>query len=161
MIVASFPESNKDLTNHTRRWSILFGLAGSYNLVWGAAVVLFPNLLFDLCGAPRLNYPAIMQCLGMVIGLYGLGYWYIARHPREGAMLATLGLLGKIGGPLGWVAVVYSGQLPASSFPLIVFDDLIWLPGFVAYLKWVRGAVGPAPHDPVNSPPVASDERLT
>ena len=59
-----------------RRW--LYA-AGIYNLVWGAIVIVFPNALFDLVGAERMRYPEIWQCVGMIVGVYGIGY-LIAAH---------------------------------------------------------------------------------
>ena len=63
---------NPDLAPlQTSRWLIA---AGIYNLAWGAITIGFPNLLFDLCGIPRLNYREIWQCVGMIVGVYGIGY---------------------------------------------------------------------------------------
>ena len=48
--------------------------AGAYNLVWGAVVIALPHLLFDLAGIERMRYPEIWQCVGMIVGVYGIGY---------------------------------------------------------------------------------------
>jgi len=56
-------------------------LAGVYNLLWGALVVLFPHLFFDLTGMERPNYPELWQCVGMIVGVYGVGYWVAASDP--------------------------------------------------------------------------------
>lgn len=49
--------------------------AGIYNLLWGGMTVAFPDLLFDLTGIARVNYPEIWQCVGMIVGVYGIGYY--------------------------------------------------------------------------------------
>ena len=50
-------------------------LAAVYNLLWGAWVVLFPLSFFRLTGMADPVHPMIWQGMGMVIGVYGLGYW--------------------------------------------------------------------------------------
>ena len=49
-------------------------LAAIYNILWGAWVVLFPDHFFYLAGMETLNHPMVWQGMGMVIGVYGLGY---------------------------------------------------------------------------------------
>jgi hypothetical protein len=55
--------------------------AGIYNLVWGAWVSLSPAALFNLAGMAPLNYPQIWQCVGMIVGVYGVGYLIAANDP--------------------------------------------------------------------------------
>lgn len=113
-------------------------MAGAYNLACGLFLIAYPGFVFDFCRVPPLNYPGIMQGLALVIGVYGVGYLHIASRPREGEALARVGLLGRVGGCIGWALIVMSGQLPVRSFPLIFLNDLAWLPGFLAYLKWTQ-----------------------
>ena len=47
-------------------------LAAVYNIVWGGLTILFPNLMFDLFGMARPSYPEIWQCVGMIVGVYGV-----------------------------------------------------------------------------------------
>lgn len=128
----------------TRTWRFFFTVAGAYNLLMGATVIARPNIVFNFCGAPPLNYPSVMQGLAMVIGLYGLGYLHIARRPHEGEMLAFIGLLGRIGGPIAWAFAVRAHELPLSSLPFIIINDLLWIPGFLEYLSWAHTLPRPA-----------------
>jgi hypothetical protein len=61
---------------------IVFITAGLYNICWGIYSVIDPQWLFRFSGMPLSNYPAIFACLGMVVGLYGLVYFEVARLPR-------------------------------------------------------------------------------
>ena len=70
---------------------IVFALAGAYNLGWGACSALDPQWLFRYAGMPPLNHPAIFACLGMVVGVYGLLYWQVARAPERGFEIAAVG----------------------------------------------------------------------
>jgi hypothetical protein len=115
-------------------WRVIFTLAAAYNLAFGAWAMFWPNAFFDLFNLAPPVYPGIWSCLGMVIGVYGLGYAYVAWKPGGGDVIALLGLIGKVLGPVGWLIAVSQGDLPARTFPLIVFNDLMWWYPFLAYL---------------------------
>ncbi len=68
--------------------------AGVYNLAWGGLTVLVPNWLFDLTGMDRPNYPFIWQCVGMIVGVYGIGYLAAARDPVRHWPIVLVGFLG-------------------------------------------------------------------
>jgi hypothetical protein len=115
-----------------------FRTAAVYNVFWGVAVTLFPNLFFEIFGLPPINYPFIMSGLGMCIGLYGYGYWVVAQDLRRYPQLVVIGFLGKALGPIGWLYTVISTGLPLRTMWTNVFNDLIWLPFFVGYFVWYR-----------------------
>ncbi len=107
----------------TSRWLIA---AGIYNLVWGAITIDFPHLLFDLCGISRLNYPEIWQCVGMIVGVYGIGYLIAAGDSRRHWPIVLVGFLGKIFGPIGFAFALWKGAFPMLFGLTILTNDLIW-----------------------------------
>ena len=110
-------------------------LAAIYNVCWGAWVVLFPNSWFDLISIPRPNYPEIWQCVGMVVGVYGVGYWISASDPIRHFPIVLVGFLGKVFGPIGFAQALVSGRLPLAFGIMIIFNDLIWWPSFYKILR--------------------------
>lgn len=118
----------------------VFRLAAVYNVVWGVVVILFPTLLFDLLHVAPPNYPFLMSGIGLFVALYGYGYWVVSRDLRAYPQLVVIGFLGKALGPIGWLFTVWRGEIPARTLLINVFNDLIWLPFFVAYLAWFYGA---------------------
>jgi peroxiredoxin len=121
--------------NITPRWMVTtLMLAGVYNLAWGAVVVLMPMLVFDLFAMDAPVYPGIWQCVGMIVGVYGIGYAMAARDPMRHWPIVLVGLLGKIFGPIGFLMAASSGELPWRFGLIIVFNDLIWLYPFAAIL---------------------------
>ena len=112
----------------------IFCLAGCYNIAWGLYSGLNPQWLFRFAGMPLQNYPQIFACLGMVIGLYGILYLEVARIPERGWLLAAVGLLGKILGPIGLAYLILSGQWPWSTLVLSITNDLVWWIPFGLYL---------------------------
>jgi hypothetical protein len=112
----------------------VFIAAGLYNIGWGLYSALDPQWLFRFAGMPLLNHPEIFACLGMVIGLYGILYLEVACVPERGWLLAAVGLLGKVLGPIGLAQLLWTGQWPLVSAILCVTNDLIWWVPFTIYL---------------------------
>jgi peroxiredoxin len=108
--------------------------AGVYNLAWGAAVVLFPSALFRLAGMELPRYPQIWQCVGMIVGVYGVGYLVAATDPLRHWPITLVGLLGKILGPIGFVGALVRGDMPLAFVATIITNDLIWWLPFGAIL---------------------------
>jgi hypothetical protein len=131
--------------------------AGVYNLLWGGLVVLAPHAVFDLLGAPRLEGAgvAVWQCVGMVIGVYGVGYWCAAGDPLRHWPIVLVGLLGKIFGPIGFVdAALIRGVFPVQFGWTILTNDLLWWLPFGLILLAARRA-----HTAGASAPTPSAER--
>src|SRR5262249_5062845 len=104
----------------------VFLAAGIYNLAWGLYSALDPQWIFRFADMPPSNYPDIFACLAMVIGVYGMLYLEVARVPERGWMIAFVGLLGKVLGPIGLAGLLWSGRWPPASILLCVTDDFIW-----------------------------------
>lgn len=113
-----------------RRYRPWFYAAAIYNLAWGAVVSLFPNALFRLAGMEPSNYPALVQCLGMVVGVYAPAYYLVARDPARYGPFIWIGLLGKTLGPVGFLVSALRGDLPWAFGVTILTNDLIWWPVF-------------------------------
>ncbi|MEP0985645.1 alkyl hydroperoxide reductase [Ekhidna sp.] len=109
--------------------------AAIYNLIWGAWVVLFPNHFFDLVGMEPPIHTMIWQGMGMVIGVYGLGYWWAAQDPAIHWPIVAVGLLGKVFGPLGFVMNYLSGKVPFGFFYTLITNDFIWWIPFFLILR--------------------------
>ena len=110
-------------------------LAGVYNIVWGGAVVLAPHLMFDLAGMERPNYPELWQCVGMIVGVYGLGYWIAASDPIKHFPIILVGFIGKILGPIGFAEALWEGRFTLGFGINIIFNDLVWWIPFFQILK--------------------------
>jgi small multidrug resistance pump len=128
------PADGGSLLRRAPYYRIVFGLAALYNLGFGLWAGLAPFAFFDLFEMRPPLYPAIWSCLGMVVGTYGLGYAYAALHLERARPFIVIGLLGKILGPIGWVLTVRLGEFPVRTFPLVLFNDLVWWLPFALFL---------------------------
>jgi small multidrug resistance pump len=115
-------------------------LAGIYNIVWGVWAVLFPNHFFQLAGMELPNYPMMWQCIGMIVGVYGIGYYLAAYDPYNQWPLILVGFLGKFLGPIGALFSFYTGMLPGAFLWLNLGNDFIWLIPFALILYKARKA---------------------
>lgn len=109
--------------------------AAAYNLVWGGFVVLFPLTMFRWLDMPLPNYPEIWQCVGMVVGVYGIGYALAARDPLRHWPIVLVGFLGKVFGPIGYLQAVFMGTLPWRFGLNNITNDVIWWVPFALILR--------------------------
>ena len=118
--------------------------AGIYNLLWGTAVILLPNPTMRLAGFdPGRGYPQMWQCIGMIVGVYGVGYWLAARAPYRHWPITLVGFLGKTFGPIGALGGIATGELPPRILWTNLFNDLVWWFPFLLILlgAWRAGQV--------------------
>lgn len=109
--------------------------AAVYNILWGLWVGLFPFALFDFAGLVRPNYPEIWQCVGMIVGVYGVGYWIAAYDPHRHWPIVLVGFLGKIFGPIGFAYALSQNVYNFKFGTTILTNDLIWWIPFFMILK--------------------------
>ena len=118
----------------------VFIASAIYNTIWGTLVVLFPLAPFRWAGLPDPNYPELWQCIGMIVGVYAIGYAYLAADPIRYAPFLVVALLGKIFGPIGWLIAWHHGRLPGISGLTILTNDLIW---WIPYGRFLWMTMGP------------------
>lgn len=109
-------------------------LAGLYNLLFGAWVVIWPSSIFSWLGMEPPTYLFLWQCIGMIVGVYGIGYLVAAGDPLRHWPIVLVGFLGKIFGPIGFLQTAMMGDIPWSFGFVIIFNDLIWWIPFGAIL---------------------------
>lgn len=130
------------MTNETAtspKWmSRVLLLAGVYNLLWGAFVVLLPGVLFTWAGMEQPRYPELWQCIGMIVGVYGIGYAAAALDPARHWPIVLVGLAGKVLGPIGFAMALVNGRFAAEFGWVILFNDLIWWVPFGLILLHAR-----------------------
>jgi AhpC/TSA family len=112
---------------------LLLLLAGVYNILWGALAVFFPLAMFQWAGMAPLNYIEFWQWIGMVAGVFGLGYLIASAHPLRHWPIVFAGFLEKIFGSIGFLLAARAEHLPWTFGWMIVTNDL-WLVPFALIL---------------------------
>ncbi|MFT7230705.1 MAG: small multidrug resistance pump [Bacteroidia bacterium] len=113
-------------------------LAAIYNILLGAWVVLFPNHFFDLVGMVPLNHLMVWQGMGIVLGIYGLGYWWSSYNPMQHWPIVAVGFLGKIFGLLSFALTYTQGNVSFGIIYTLLTNDFIWWVPFLLILKNVH-----------------------
>lgn len=152
---AADPPRNRDRSQppfREARWMCwALAAAALYNILWGATVVIAPQAWFRLADLEPPRYVELWQCVGMIVGVYGVGYAVAATAPLRHWPIVLVGFLGKVFGPIGFLAAAMSGRLPWSVGWLILTNDLIWWVPFALILYralWLPGGEIRRPRQP-------------
>lgn len=113
-------------------------IAAVYNILWGAWVVLFPNHFFEWTGMAPLQHPSVWQGTGMIVGVYGLGYWWASYDVLRHWPIIAVGFLGKVFGPVGFIFNYFQGAIPFEFCYTMFTNDIIWWVPFFLILKHVH-----------------------
>jgi hypothetical protein len=98
-------------------------------------VVLFPADLFILATMDIPKYPELLQCIGMMIAVFGVAYIAAASNPIKHWPIILAGLLGRILGPIGFLYAAINGSFSWVAGITIITNDLIWIIPF-AIILW-------------------------
>lgn len=101
-------------------------LAAIYNFIWGGMAILAPEWTFHMAGMPLPNYPELWQCIGMIVGVYGVGFGLAGFNPLRHWPVVLVGLMGKVFGPIGFLNAALHDRMPWRLGWTIVTNDLIW-----------------------------------
>jgi len=119
---------------------VVLVLAAAHNLLAGLGMIIFYHEAYKMLGLtkPDLNMP--LQLVGVLVLLFGVGYWFVFRSPVENRNLLLLGLWSKaLGSTLG-IYYVMVGKLPIMFLPILFFADIIYLVPFYIIWRRIRGA---------------------
>ena len=105
---------------------LIMSLAAIYNIFWGVLICIHPTvILFD--DTDSVFVTIVLQCVGMLVGVYGIAYYFSSLNPARYWPLILVGLIGKVLGPIGSLHYIFTNQLAASFFWVNVFNDVIWI----------------------------------
>ncbi len=116
----------------------LLYFVGCYNLLAGLTMLVFYHECFKFIGVPKPHLMLPVQLVGMLVGLFGVGYIMVARNPVENRNLLVLGFWSKaLGSSLG-VGYVMLGKLPPVFLVILFFADIMYLPPFWVVMHRLR-----------------------
>jgi len=103
----------------------LLRAAALYNVLYAILLSVWPAQVFIWLQMPET--PDVMiRCIGMMVGVYALGYWIAAQDIVRYWPLVAVGIVGKTLGPIGFLASALSDAMPWHSGIMLIFNDLIW-----------------------------------
>ncbi len=96
-----------------RPWmSYLLRFAGCYNLLVGFGLLVLYHEVFKTIGLPKPDLLMYVQLVGILVALFGVGYWMVALNPIENRNVLMLGFLSKLFG-----SILGTGYFMLSALP--------------------------------------------
>jgi hypothetical protein len=113
----------------------LLWFVGGYNLLAGVGMIAFYHEGFKFLhvAKPELNLP--VQLDGVLVGLFGVGYWLVAANPIENRNILMLGFWSKALGSVLGSYYCYVGKLPPIFMVVLFLSDIVYLPPFALILR--------------------------
>jgi len=113
----------------------LLRFAGVFNLLAGTGMICLYHEGFKMLGVPKLAITLPVQVMGILVGLFGVGYLLVAANPVENRNLLMLGFWSKALSSLAALWYVAIGRLPPGFAVTVFFADVIYLPFFFMILR--------------------------
>jgi small multidrug resistance pump len=116
----------------------LLWFVGGYNLLAGVGMICFYHEGYKLLGVekPQLNLP--IQLVGILVGLFGVGYWMVAANPLQNRNILWLGFWSKALGSVLGIYYVVVGKLPPFFLAMLFVSDIVYLPPFYLILRRLK-----------------------
>ena len=116
--------------------------AGGYNLLVGINLCVFYHEMFKFFALPKPSLIMYVQLVGILVALFGVGYWRVAFRPIQNRDLLLLGFLSKLFGTLLGTGYVLLGKMPPIFLVILIFSDLVYLPFFWLIIRRVYRIAG-------------------
>jgi small multidrug resistance pump len=113
----------------------LLRFAGSFNLLAGASMICFYHEGYKLLGVPKPAVILPVQVMGILVGLFGVGYHMVAANPVQNRNILVLGFWSKAISSAFALWYVGVGRLPLWFAAVVFFADVIYLPPFFVTLR--------------------------
>jgi CDP-diglyceride synthetase len=106
-----------------------------YNVLAGVNMFCFYHESYKAMGVakPELNLP--IQLVGVLVVLFGVGYWMVANNPVENRNILLLGFWSKLLGSVLGIYYVSAGKLPPIFLAILFVSDIIYLPPFYVIIR--------------------------
>jgi hypothetical protein len=119
----------------------LLWFVGGYNLLAGLGMFTLYHEGLEILDIPKPEFLLPIQLVGVMVGLFGVGYWMVAWRPAENRNVLLLGFLSKAFGALLGAYYVAVGKAPPMFLGAVFLGDVIYLPPFWIILRRLRSAL--------------------
>ena len=133
------PASQPPRAKVLRPWMrVVLWIAGVYNLLAGLTMLVFYHEGFKLLGLAKPAFVMPVQLVGVLVGIFGVGYLLVARDPLTNRNILALGAASKTLGPLLACWYIAIGVLPAMFLVVLFWADLVYVPPFLVIWRHLR-----------------------
>lgn len=101
-----------------------------YNVLAGLTMLIGYHEMYKVIDIAKPELVLPIQLVGMLVGLFGVGYWRVVTRPIENRDLMLLGFLSKALGSILGVTYVVNGTLPPVFLVVLFMADIVYLVPF-------------------------------
>jgi len=113
-----------------------------FNILAGFSMICFHHEGYKLLGLSKPELIMPVQVMGILVGLFGVGYLMVASNPVENRNILVLGFLSKAISSVLALYYVAVGPLTLSFIPVVFFSDIIYLPPFYVLIRRLHEGIG-------------------
>lgn len=113
--------------------------AGVYALGWGVGLTVAPARVGAAIQVPGGIHAPLLQALGWLIGVFGLGYLFAASDPLRHWPVVAMGFIAKAGAFAATLAAYLNGLAGPVPLTVSLVSDLVWLVPF-GWILWAARA---------------------
>ena len=119
----------------TKWMKFILRFVAVFNVLAGLTMLVGYHETYKIIGMerPAISFP--VQLVGILVGLFGVGYYLVAKNPVENRHILALGFWSKFLGSCLATGYVVKGTLPPQFVIVYFFADLIYLPPFYLILR--------------------------
>ena len=129
------PETLKKPRPLAKWMNVLLRFVAVFNVLAGLFMLFLYHETYKIIGMdePKLSFP--IQLVGILVGLFGVGYYLVAKNPVENRNMLMLGFWSKFLGSCLATFYVVRGDLPPRFVAVYFFADIIYLPPFYLIMR--------------------------
>ncbi|MCO8122048.1 SelL-related redox protein [Stieleria sp. TO1_6] len=123
--------------NYQPKWwmRLVLLLGGLANLSWALLSLTIPGTVLNWSGLENTATTILLwRCIGMIIGVYGIGFLIASRHPYRHWPIVLLGFVGKLLGAIGCLIAIPAITSATQAGWLILANEALWLVPFAVIL---------------------------
>jgi CDP-diglyceride synthetase len=113
----------------------LLRFAACFNIGAGLHMLILYHETYKVIGMPKPEVQFPIQLVGLLVALFGVGYYLVARHPVRNRQMLVLGWWSKFLGSCLGLGYIVLGKLPAQFFLVFFFADIIYLWPFYLIMR--------------------------
>jgi small multidrug resistance pump len=106
-----------------------------FNIGAGLFMLIGYHETYQIIGMPKPEISFPIQLVGILVGLFGVGYYLVAKNPIENRNVLALGFWSKFLGSCLGAGYVLMGKLPPQFVAVYFFADVIYLPPFYLIMR--------------------------
>jgi hypothetical protein len=125
-----------NLSGGLGRWRLFFLVAAVYDIVLGLAFFFFGTAMFDWLGMALPPHISWFQLPAVFVFVQGVSYAFVWADPLNNLGLVRVGVIYKAGYSALAAYYLLTDQIPAMFFAWFGLFDLLFLIGFVWFLRW-------------------------